>query len=194
MAGHRLIDDHLARLARDLPPSVVEELADGLTETWQHHRDAGLAPEPAARAAIAEFGTAEQIVGAFVTHSPGRRLARLLLATGPAAGLCWGAALATGHAWTRPVPPVVAALFATTLVAVAASLAVSATARRSYRRTTWGAYGGLALIGLDVTMVAGVLTAAPAPGGLVAAAVAVSVIRVLLTARALPRSLAATSR
>ena len=46
MAGHQLIDDYLTSLARRLPDEVVDELADGLAETFQHHRDTGLVPAP----------------------------------------------------------------------------------------------------------------------------------------------------
>jgi len=51
MASHQLIDQHLAALARTLPPDTVDELADGLTETWQHHLATGLTPTAAAHAA-----------------------------------------------------------------------------------------------------------------------------------------------
>ena len=44
MASHQLIDDYLARLAQRLPADAVDELADGITETWQHHLAAGRSP------------------------------------------------------------------------------------------------------------------------------------------------------
>jgi hypothetical protein len=189
MAGHRLIDDHLAGLGRRLPDHIVEELADGLTETWEHHRAAGLAPSPAARAAIAEFGTIDQIIDAYVVDAPGRRTARLLLATGPLVGICWGIALAGTQVWTWDVPAAGAVLFAVALVAVVTSLAASATARRSYRRARLGAYGGLGLIALDLTMLATVLSAAPAYGPLTVFAMGASLSRIVLTAHAMPRTL-----
>jgi hypothetical protein len=104
VAGHQLIDDHLSRLARRLPADTVDELADGLTETWQHHLAAGLHTDEAARAAIGEFGTPDQITAAFIAQAPGRRTARMLLATGPPIGLCWGASLVTAQVWTWPIP------------------------------------------------------------------------------------------
>jgi hypothetical protein len=73
VASHQLIDAHLATLAARLPSDAVDELADGLHETWHHYLDAGVASTDAARAAITEFGTAEQITDAFVRHAPGRR-------------------------------------------------------------------------------------------------------------------------
>ena len=187
MAGHRLIDDHLAGLARRLPDRIVEELADGLTETWEHHRAAGLAPAPGARAAIAEFGTTDQIVGAYVVNAPGRRTARLLLVTGPLVGICWGAALAGTRAWTWHVPTAAALLFAVTLVAVVAALVASTTARRSYRRAQLGTYGGLCLIALDLAMLAAVVSAAPTYSKPTVLAMGVSLSRIVLTAHALPR-------
>ncbi|WP_319462776.1 hypothetical protein [Micromonospora sp. RTP1Z1] len=47
----------------------TRRLADGLTETWQHHLSAGLPPADAARAAIAEFGSVDQITDAFVVQA-----------------------------------------------------------------------------------------------------------------------------
>jgi hypothetical protein len=41
--------------------------------------------------------------GEFTRQAPGRRAARLLLATGPLVGACWAAALTSGRAWTWPV-------------------------------------------------------------------------------------------
>lgn len=38
MASHHLIQEHLAELARHLPADTVDELADGLIETWQRSR------------------------------------------------------------------------------------------------------------------------------------------------------------
>jgi hypothetical protein len=194
MAGHRVIEQYLARLGRDLPAGIVDELADGLNETWRHHLAAGLVPDRAARAAIADFGATERIVAAFVTHSPGRRTARLLLATGPLVGICWAAALATGRAWTWHIPRSLMVLSAVVLIAVVVWLIVSATAVRNHRRASQGTYAGIAVIGLDLTMVIGALSAAPTISRLVTIAAAISLIRVALTTRAIPGALAAKSR
>jgi hypothetical protein len=134
MAGHQLIDNHLARLARHLPADAVDELADGLTESWHRHLAAGLAPTDAAHAAIADFGTPDQTIRAFVKHSPGRRMARTLLATGPVMALCWGPNLIMTHAWAWPITPAAKAGYALTLVTVVAALAAAATSQRSLRR------------------------------------------------------------
>jgi hypothetical protein len=154
VASHPLIDTHLADLARRLPADAVDELADGLTETWHHHVATGRPPADAARAAIAEFGNAEQIAEAFVTNCPGRRTARILLGTGPFVGLCWGASLLTARAWEWPIPTPAAVAAAVTLLAVVAALITSATSRRSYRRARLGAAGGIGLVALDLQQVA----------------------------------------
>jgi hypothetical protein len=44
MPGSRLIDDYLAELSADLPARIVEELADGLDETYRRYLGQGLAP------------------------------------------------------------------------------------------------------------------------------------------------------
>jgi len=46
----------------------------------------GLAPDAAARAAVAEVGEPALVAGAFTRASPARRTARLLLMTGPMVG------------------------------------------------------------------------------------------------------------
>jgi hypothetical protein len=189
MAGHQLIDEHLGRLAAQLPADAVDELADGLIEAWQHRLAAGLPPADAARAAIAEFGSADQITRAFVTQSPGRRTALALLATGPMVGLCWGASLVTARAWTWPVPTAAMVAFGLTLLAVVAALVSAATSRGSYRRTRLGAAGGAALVTLDAAMLATVLTVAPVLVWPMVVAIPASLVRIGLTVRCLPRAL-----
>ena len=189
MAGHQLIDVHLADLRHRLPAEAVDELADGLAETWHHHLAVGRSDQDAARAAIAEFGTTEQITTAFVASAPGRRTARILLATGPLAGICWGTSLIAARVWTWPLPSVVAVLFALVLLAVVAALAVAASSRRSYRRTRFGGAGGLGLLVLDAGMLAGVVLVAPALVWPMAVAVPVSLARIALTLHALPPAL-----
>jgi hypothetical protein len=189
MAGHQLIDAHLAALARRLPAGTVDELADGLTETWQRRVSDGLPPAPAAHAAIAEFGTPDQIVEAFVVESPGRRTARMLLATGPLVGACWGTGLLASDVRTWPVPAPAAALFALALLAVVAALATAATSRHSYRRTRLGAAGGIGLVALDVTMLIAALLLAPILAWPMLVAVPASLARIGLTLRRLPAAL-----
>ena len=99
-----LIVRYLDALAGQLPGPVVEELADGLEETYRRYLDLGLTPEAAAEATVTEFGDPDLIAAEFARAHPARRAARRLLAAGPAVGLCWAVALITSRAWTWPVP------------------------------------------------------------------------------------------
>jgi hypothetical protein len=190
MASHQLIDDYLTGLARRLPADTIDELADGITETWHQHIAAGRPPIHAARATIAEFGTPEQITDAFVAQAPGRRAALVLLATGPVAGTCWGASLIVSRAWTWPIPHLVAVVFGSALLLVAATLAAAATSRHSYRRTRLAGVGGLGLLVLDAAMLAAALLLAPTLVWPMAVAIPVSLARITWTIRSLPRTLA----
>jgi hypothetical protein len=185
VAGHQLIGaaaaDYLARLARELPADAVDELADGLAECWRHHRERGLSADAATRAAVAEFGTVDEVTAAFVARSPGRRTARLLLATGPLVGGCWAVGLVLTRFWTWPVPGLAVAVYGTCLLLVVAALVVAATSRRNYRRARLGTLAGLALLPLDATMLVTVALLAPAPGWPVAVAAATSLTRITLT-------------
>ena len=75
------------------------------------------------------------MVGEFTRQAPGRRAARLLLATGPVAGGCWAAALILGRAWTWPVPATARIGFAAVLLLAVLALLAAATSRHSYQRT-----------------------------------------------------------
>ncbi|MFP5372652.1 MAG: permease prefix domain 1-containing protein, partial [Actinomycetes bacterium] len=161
MAGHRLIDAYLDALAGRLPADTVDELADGLIETWHHYVDRGLSPDAAAKAAIAEFGTPHQVNDAFVAQAAGRRTARALLATGPIVGACWAASFITGQAWTWAAPAAVAAAFAVALAGVVGCLLAAATTRHHYRRTHLGVAGAIGLATLDVGTVTAMLHTAP---------------------------------
>ena len=190
MAVDHVIDAYVAALARRLPAEAVDELADGLTETYLTHRAAGRAPGAAAEAAIAEFGEPDVVVAAFVRQAPGRRAARALLCSGPLVGLSWGAALVLDRAQDWPVPVTVRAAFGTGLLAVIVLLVVAATGRRSYRRTRVAAGAGLGLIGLDGAMLAMMLLIAPPFVWPMAVAVPASLTRMALTSRAMPGMLA----
>jgi hypothetical protein len=190
MASHHLIDAYLRTLARRLPADTVDELADGLIETYQRHRLAGLEEHGAAQAAIAEFGAPEEVIAAFVCQAPGRRAAWALLCSGPIVGLCWGTTLMVDHAWTWPVPAGLRTAFGATLLAVIAMLVLAVTGRRSYRRTRIAAGAGLGMIGLDSAILATILVVAPPFVWPMALAVPASLTRITLTARLLPQLLA----
>lgn len=187
MAGHILIDTHLAVLADRLPPAVVDELADGLIETWRTLVDSGLDPDTAAETAVIDFGDPDQIVAAFVAQAPGRRIALYLLLTAPLVAASWAATLLAARAWTWPIPLSVAALLGVTLVAVIVALVTSASSRHSYRRTQLGAAGGAGVLTVDVGMLTVVAIAGPAFVWPMAAAILASTVRIALTLRSLLR-------
>ena len=187
MASHQLIDAYLGSVAPRLPADTVDELADGLTETYRRHRQAGLDADTAARSAVREFGAPDLVVAAFVRQSAGRRTARALMFTGPLVGLCWAATLAAGHAWRWPVPVPVRIATAATLLTVIAALALAATAR-TWRRTRIAALAGLGLVALDATLVAAVVALRPGFVWPMVLAVPASLARLAFTARFLLRA------
>ncbi|GAA3209748.1 hypothetical protein ACFO1B_51825 [Dactylosporangium siamense] len=189
MAGHRLIDAAVTDLARHLPADAVDELADGLTETYLQHLSTGLDPDAAARAAIAEFGEPHVVIAAFVRQSPGRRAAQALVASGPAVGGCWAVAMVTGHAWNWPVPAPVRLALGLGFLAVVSALALAATARHSYRRTRITGAAGLGLMTLDAVVVVGAALLSLTVTWPLAIATAASLTRLILTARVVPRLL-----
>ncbi|HEV2259815.1 MAG TPA: hypothetical protein VGS06_42445 [Streptosporangiaceae bacterium] len=182
-----LITGYVSGLYRRLPAALAEEAAAGLLETYEHHLASGAGDHHGACAAIAEFGDLTTVVGEFTREAPGRRAARLLLASGPIAGSCWAAALILGHAWTWPVPAAVRLSFGAALLLAVAGLAAAATSRHSYRRTRLAAAASLIILALDATAVTGVALAAPARTWALGLAAAVSLGRVAFTARTLPR-------
>jgi hypothetical protein len=184
--GNPLIGAYLAALHRRLPPGPADEVADGLIETYQHHLARGEDGDAAARAAIAETGDVAAIAAEFTRQAPGRRTARLLLASGPAVGACWGTALISSRAWTWPVPPGARIAFAATLLLAIAGLTLAAASRHSYRRTRLTAPAGAGLVVLDAAMVAATLVAAPALTATLALAAAASAARIGFTVRSLP--------
>jgi hypothetical protein len=104
-AAEQVIGSYLAEVADRLigPPrarrDVLAELGAGLADAADAYRSAGLAPDQAVRAALAEFGRPEQVADGFraeLTAAQARRTALALLRTGPLVGLLWlGAALAS---------------------------------------------------------------------------------------------------
>jgi hypothetical protein len=186
MARHQLIDGYVARLARRLPVAIVDELSDGLTETYQRQLANGLEPADAARAAIAEFGDARLVVDEFIAQAPGRHTARRLLATGPLIGVLWGASLLAARFWTWPIPTPLATGYALILVGVVAMLTVAATTM-DYRHTHLGAAGAIALAVLDGTMIAAA-TVAPTLAWPMAIAIPASLARIGAVIHALPKT------
>ena len=178
-----LINDYVAGLHRRLPAAVADEAADGLIETYEHHLATGSGEQAAAHAAVAEFGDLALVVGEFTRQAPGRRAARMLLATGPVV-----AALILSRAWTWPVPGAVRLSFGAILLLAVTALAVAATSRRSYRRTRFTAAASPVILALDATAVTAVILAAPALTWVLGTAIAASLTRMAFTAWSLPHT------
>lgn len=185
MASHPLIDSHLAALADHLPAGVVDELADGLLETWDRQMSAGHSEDAAARMAIHDFGEPTKTINAFVAQAPGRRLALRLLFTAPVVAAFWASSLVTARFWTWSIPLPIAAGLGVALVGIVAALIGSATSRHSYRRTRLGIAGGVGSVILDAAMVAFVLLSTPVFVWPMAAAISISLARITLTVRRL---------
>jgi hypothetical protein len=184
--GNPLIGAYLAALHRRLPPGPADEVADGLLEAYQHYLGRGEDADAAARAAIAETGDVTVITAEFTRQAPGRRTARLLLATGPVMGACWGTALISARAWAWPVPPGARIAFATALLLAIAGLALAGASRHGYRRTRLTAPAGAGLVILDTAMITAALLAAPALTASLILAAAASTARIAYTIRSLP--------
>lgn len=185
MAEPRLISDYLAVLAAELPATIVEELADGLAETYRSHLRQGLAPDLAAQAAVAEFGDPHVIVADFTRVNPARHGARRLLLTGPVVGGCWAAVLITTRAWAWPVPVPARVAFGLALLTVIGLLAAAALGTRYRRAVHAGIAGCLGIIALDTLMVAGVTFAVPSVTVVTAGAMLASTARIALSVQTL---------
>jgi hypothetical protein len=183
MRGRGLISGYLDALAGQLPGPVVEELADGLEETYRRHLRLGLAPGTAAQAAVSEFGAPELIAAEFTRAHPARRAARRLLVTGPVVGSCWAVALISSRAWTWPVPVAAALVPGLALVAVVVMLAFATRSTRYRPIGRAGAAGCIGTAALDAFMIIGVLAASPAARSAVAVAITASVARLALNVR-----------
>jgi len=185
MAEPSLTGDYLAELSACLPASIVAELADGLEQTHRHYLSQGLGADAAAKAALAEFGEPEVIVAAYTRASPARRGARRLLASGPAVGACWGAALIINRAWAWPVPAGVRVLLGTALITAIALLAAAAFSghyRPAGRAATAGCIG---ITALDLTLLTAIPLTSPAVIWPVIVAAAASAVRISFTTRTL---------
>ena len=159
MSEPRLISDYVAVLAAQLPAPIVEELADGLAETYQSYLRQDLAPDLAAGSAVAEFGDPDVIVSAFARVNPARRGARRLLLTGPVVGGCWATVLITSRAWAWPVPLAARIVLGLALLTVIGLLAAAALGTRYRLAARAGIAGCLGVTMLDTIMITGVMLA-----------------------------------
>lgn len=185
MAEPRLISDYLAVLATELPAPIVEELADGLAETYRSYLMQDLAPDLAARAAVAEFGDPHVIVADFTLVNPARHGARRLLLTGPVVGGCWAVVLITSRAWAWPVPILARVTFGLVLLTVIGLLAAAALGTRYRHAVHAGIAGCLGVIALDTMMVASVTFAMPSITQVTAGAMLASSARIALSMQTL---------
>ena len=178
----RLIRGYLEVLAAQLPGPIVEELADGLTETYRSYRSRGLSADAAADAAVEEFGSAEEILAGFARVNPARQAARRLLGLGPVVGGCWVAALVTSRVWPGPAP---ARVVLGLLLAACIGLLLVAALGHRYRIAVYSGIAGCAgFAALDASLIVGTLLVAGRASWVTALAVAVSLARIALCARA----------
>ena len=190
MSEPRLISSYLEVLAAQLPAPIVEELADGLTETHRSYLRQGLAPDLAAESAVAEFGEPQEIVAEFARVNPARRTARRLLGIGPVVGACWAVALTTDRAWAWPVPLTARIVVGLALITVIVLLAASAVSTRYRLAARAGVAGCVGIATLDAVLITGVtLASAPMTWVMVGAMVA-STARIGFAARSLVPALA----
>ena len=173
---------------------MVEELADGLTETYRFYLSRGLAPAAAAAAAVAEFGPAEEITAGFARVNPARHAARRLLGMGPVVGACWVAALLTSRAgrgwaaWLTPGPAWAVAGLA--LAGLIGLLAVAALGGRYRLAAATGVAGCFGFATLDVALILSAIFVLAPVSWITAVAIAASVTRIAVTARVLRPALA----
>ena len=183
MPGPGLITGYLETLSGQLPWPVVEELADGLEETYRRHLGLGLAPDAAAAVAVAEFGAPELIAAEFARAHPARRAARRLLVTGPVVGSCWAVALITSRAWTWPVPD---GGRPRARPGAGGGRGAAGVRGAQYPVPAVGRAGAAGCVGtaaLDAFMIIGVLAAGPAARWAVAVAITASAARLALNVR-----------
>lgn len=186
MASHQLIDAYRAELARRLPPDIVDELADGLDDAFQHHLLKGLEPTQAAVAATQEFGRPDQIAAEFARQSPHRHTALALLATGPLFAGLWGSSLITARAWTWTIPTGAAVIYGATLITVVGCL-IAVAASRAYATTRLISPACAGMIALDTIMLTAITLVAPVLTWPMALAIPASITRIGLAARQLRR-------
>jgi hypothetical protein len=190
MSEPRLISSYLSVLAAQLPASIVEELADGLTETHRSYLQQGLAPDRAAESAVAEFGEPQEIVAEFARVNPARRAARRLLGIGPLVGACWAAALITDRASAWPVPFTARVLVGLALVTVIGLLGASALSTRYRLAARAGVAGCVGMAMLDAVLITGVTFADAPVTWVVVGAMVASTARIAFAARSLAPALA----
>jgi hypothetical protein len=185
-----LIRSYLAVLAAQLPAPIVEELADGLTETHRSYLRQGLAPDRAAESAVAEFGEPRAIVAEFARVNPARRAARRMLGIGPVVGACWTVALITSRAGSWPVPLLARILIGLALVTIIGLLAAAALSTRYRLAARAGIAGCIGIATLDAVLITGAALADASLTWVMMGAMVASTARIAFAARSLVPALA----
>lgn len=187
MTGARLLEEYEAELSHRLPRHHVDEVLDGLCETYKVHLSELGDEDAAVRATIREFGDTDIIVSEFVRHSAGRRLARILLASGPLVGLFWALTPISEIAWTVQVPLALVVGVASVLVITVVTLIATAVEAIDYKRVRATArIGAVTLLVLDVVMICAAVVLVGAAMWPLVLALAVSTVRVGFLVRSLP--------
>lgn len=187
MTGAQLLEEYEASLSHRLPRHHVDEVLDGLCETYNAHRSEMADEDAAVRAAIRDFGDTDIIVAEFVRQSAGRRLARILLASGPLVGLFWAITLISDSGWTPHAPSPLLAGIASILVTTVVTLMATAVEATDYRRArTTARIGAVALLVLDVGMICAAVALSGSAMWALVVALAMSSVRAGFVLRSLP--------
>ena len=214
------VEDYLAGLTAQLPgrrrgrAAIVAELRSGLLDAVSAHESAGLSPAEAALAAIGEFGDPALVAdgfGAEIAAGQARRVAVVLLLTGPLVGALWLVTAAVSHLgisvarpWSSPgltaglcLVAVAAAVTATgSVLGIAATGRLTrwlpARPRRAPAAAAVAGFGAVGADGLGLLLLAAELAAGPARLAALpaAAAATASLARLLLARRAATSCLA----
>jgi hypothetical protein len=171
--------------------AILTELRDGLDHATDDHLAAGLPPERAATAAIAQFGTPQTVADAFsgeLATAYARRTIACFIATGPLVGIWW-LLLLHPDPWRTGLIALVAAIPVVPLIVIAVA-AAGATLATTGRLMRWlpetnphralaatTAIAALCLIG-DLTMITIYLLSGTTVRPLAAVAVAASLTRI----------------
>jgi hypothetical protein len=171
--------------------AILTELRDGLEHAAEDHIAAGLPPERAATAAIAQFGTPQTVANAFsgeLATAYARRTIACFIATGPLVGIWW-LLLLHPSPWRTGLIALVAAIPVIPLIVIAITTA-GATLATTGRLMRWlpetgppraltatTAIAALCMIG-DLTMITTYLLSGMPGRTLTAIAIAASLTRI----------------
>ena len=188
---------YLALLTAELPPlrsplaAIREELVSGLVDDIEARIRDGMAPEPAARYSVREFGDPRLLARQFtlgLSLVTARRIGLSLVGTGPVVGFLWLTAMAgrAGQGWWDQLnllpsthPSLMIVLAATVLSAIVGVLAGSARLPLGpHGAVTAALVAAVGCIVTDTTLLMGTLSSIGSAWSMVAAlACTVSAVR-----------------